>query len=48
MKIRPEYPVWFRPLAVLAEQKPVGALLAVLGVLGAAFGGGFGLAWLLR
>ena len=48
MKVRPDYPAWFRPLAALAEQQPVGALLAVLGVLGAAFGSGFSLAWLLR
>lgn len=44
----PEYPAWFRPLAGLAEQKPRTALLAVLGALTAAFGAGFGLAWLLR
>jgi hypothetical protein len=48
MKVRPEYPAWFGPLASLAEQKPVGALFAVLGVLFAAFGSGFSLAWLLR
>jgi hypothetical protein len=48
MKVYPDYPAWFRPLATLAESQPVGALLAVLGVLGAAFGSGFCLAWLLR
>ena len=48
IKIRPEYPPWFGPLAALAEEWPAGALLAILGTLGAAFGGGFGLAWLLR
>jgi serine/threonine-protein kinase len=48
LKLRPQYPAWFRPLAFLAERQPLGALLAVLGALGAAFGGGFGLAWLLR
>ncbi len=48
MKVSPEYPAWFRPLASLAERQPMGALLAVLGTLGAAFGSGFGLAWLFR
>ena len=48
MKVRPEYPPWFGPLASLAERKPVGALLAVLGILGAAFASGFSLAWLFR
>jgi serine/threonine protein kinase len=48
MKVRPDYPAWFRPLASLAERQPTGALLAVLGTLGVVFGSGFGLAWLLR
>ena len=48
IKVRVEYPGWFRPLATLAETNPAGALLAILGALGAAFGSGFGLAWTLR
>ena len=43
-----EYPRWFRPLAALAERKPRVALIAMLGALAAAMGGGFGLAWLLH
>ena len=46
--VAPEYPRWFRPLAALAERKPRVALMAMLGALAAAMGGGFGLAWLLR
>jgi serine/threonine-protein kinase len=46
--VAPEYPRWFRPLASLAERKPRVALMAMLGALAAAMGGGFGLAWLLR
>jgi serine/threonine protein kinase len=48
VQVSPRYPRWFRPLAVLAEQKPRVALLACLGALAAAWGSGFGLAWLLR
>jgi serine/threonine-protein kinase len=44
----PEYPRWFRPLATLAERKPHVALAALLGALAAAWGSGFGMAWLLR
>jgi hypothetical protein len=43
----PRYPRWFQPLAALAEQRPRVALLALIGALAAAFGMGFGLAWLL-
>jgi eukaryotic-like serine/threonine-protein kinase len=46
--VRPSFPRWFQPMANLAEKKPTGALLATLGALATAFGGGFGLAWLLR
>jgi serine/threonine-protein kinase len=44
----PEYPRWFSPLATLAESKPHVALIALLGALAAAWGIGFGMAWLLR
>jgi hypothetical protein len=46
--VRPDFPAWFRPLASFAERRPTAALIAGLGVLAAAFGTGFGLAWLLR
>jgi serine/threonine-protein kinase len=45
--VRPNYPVWFAPLAQLAETKPTAALLALIG--GAVVIGltGFGLGFLL-
>src|SRR5512135_150403 len=48
LRLHPVYPAWFRPLALLAARRPLSALPTVLGTLGAAFGGGFGLAWLFR
>jgi serine/threonine-protein kinase len=48
VRVEPDYPRWFRPMAALAERRPRTALLAVLGVLAAAVASGFGLAWLLR
>ena len=47
-RVAPDYPRWFRPLATLAEGKPRAALLAVLGALAAAWGTGFGMAWLMN
>jgi serine/threonine protein kinase len=47
-RVAPDYPRWFRPLAALAETKPHFALLAVLGALAAAWGSGFGMAWLMN
>jgi serine/threonine-protein kinase len=47
VRVEPDYPRWFRPLAALAERRPRTALLAVLGTLVAAVASGFGLAWLL-
>jgi len=44
----PDFPAWFRPLARLATHAPAAALVALLGGLVAAFGAGFGLAWLLK
>ena len=48
VKVAPKYPRWFQPIAALAERKPVIALVAMLSVLGFAFGAGFLLAWLFR
>ncbi len=48
IKIRPEYPRWFTPMANLAETKPGITLLALLGSLSAVFGAGFLAAWLLK
>ncbi len=41
VRIRPEYPRWFRPLAQLAEEKPGLAVLAMILGLSAALGLGF-------
>ncbi len=46
--VRPTYPGWFRPLATLAERKPVAALLAIAGALVVAVAVGFALGWSLR
>jgi serine/threonine-protein kinase len=46
--VRPAYPVWFKPLAVLAEKNPLAALLSVLGALTIAFGIGFAVAQIVR
>ncbi len=46
--VRPEYPGWFEPLAALAEENPLVALLSTLAVAVALFVSGFGLAMLLR
>lgn len=48
VRVRPEYPGWFQPLAALAEENPQAALLATLAVAVALFASGFGLASLLR
>lgn len=48
VKVRPNYPSWFQPLANLAERKPKQALLASLGLLAIAFACGFGVALLVR
>ena len=48
VKVQPEYPGWFRPLASLAEQKPTSALMAMIGGLGAAMAVGFALGWILK
>ncbi len=48
VKVQPEYPAWFRPLANLAERKPLSALAVALGALTVAFAFGFGIASLLR
>jgi serine/threonine-protein kinase len=46
--VEPEYPRWFRPLAVLAESRPVAALTSVLLTLGVTFAFGVVAGWLLR
>ncbi len=46
--VRPEYPGWFKPLAALAEDNPLAALLAILALAVVLFASGFGLATLLR
>jgi serine/threonine-protein kinase len=45
---RPAYPGWFRPMAELAEARPMGALMLTFGLFAAAFAGGLGLGLLLR
>jgi serine/threonine-protein kinase len=44
VKVRPDYPAWFQPLANLSERRPAGALAAVIGALVTAFALGFSLA----
>ena len=46
--VRPTYPRWFRPLAGLAERRPVAALLSVIGGASVAAGVGFALGWFLK
>jgi serine/threonine-protein kinase len=48
IKVRPQYPAWFRPLADLAETRPGVALAVMTAALLATFGAGFGTAWLFR
>jgi serine/threonine protein kinase len=48
VKVTPNYPRWFRPVARLAETRPVAALSAAIAALAVAFGGGFLLARLIR
>lgn len=48
VRVKPSYPAWFRPLANLAESSPVGALVAVITTLLAAFGLGFLTSLLVR
>ena len=48
VKVRPVYPGWFRPLAELAERKPLGALAVVFLSLSVAFALGFGVAWIIK
>ena len=38
VRVEPDYPRWFRPLAQLAETKPTAALIGLIGSLGAVFG----------
>ena len=40
MKVRPNYPRWFEPVARLAEHRPRGALVAVIITLGLTFTAG--------
>lgn len=48
IEVRPEYPVWFAPVAKLAESRPVGALVACVVALSVAFGAGLLLGLVLR
>ncbi len=48
VKVRPEYPAWFAPMADLAERKPVPALFAFVGVLALTLLAGVGIGWLLK
>jgi len=46
--VRPAYPRWFRPLADLAEHRPVAAALALAGGASLTLASGFALGWLLK
>jgi serine/threonine-protein kinase len=46
--IVPDYPAWFRPMAELEEQSPLGALFVILAMFFACFAVGFLLALLIR
>ncbi len=48
IKVKPEYPGWFAPLANLAETRPGLALLTVLFTLAASAGAGFAAGWFLK
>jgi serine/threonine-protein kinase len=48
VKVQPEYPGWFRPLAGMAERNPASALTTMIVGLGAAMAAGFALGWLLK
>ncbi len=48
VKVSPEYPGWFRPAAVFAEQKPKSALASVILMLAVTFGAGLMLGMVLK
>ena len=48
IKVRPDYPGWFAPMADLAERKPVPTLFAVVGFLALTLLAGVGIGWLLK
>jgi serine/threonine protein kinase len=48
VKVQPNYPAWFKPLAGLAEQKPVLALISLIGGFLTTGLAGFALGWFLK
>ncbi len=48
LKVKPDYPRWFRPLASIVERRPVTAAIAVVTALTALFGLGFFLGRVIR
>jgi serine/threonine-protein kinase len=48
IKVRPNYPSWFRPLANLAEKNPALLILATLATLATTFMAGIGVGWILK
>jgi hypothetical protein len=48
VKVRPNYPRWFSPLATLAEKNPALLILATLATLATTFVVGLGVGWILK